>query len=92
MICRLLIRLFCRSALTEVCVLADVLSVAKQKRYMILDPVPQNEPMPQPKDIAQIYARKKVSLKNVGLASKCTVKYHRSYNTYVAYIHPRIIQ
>lgn len=49
--------------MTEVCVLADVLSVAKQKRYMILDPVPQQEPMhPIPKDMAQIYARKKVSI------------------------------
>lgn len=64
------LRLFHRSALTEVCVLADVLSVAKQKRYMILDPVPQNEPMPQPKDIAQIYARKKVSFKNVRLTKQ----------------------
>nr|CAD7447768.1 unnamed protein product [Timema bartmani] len=30
-----------RSALTEVCVLADVLSIAKEKRYMLLDPIPQ---------------------------------------------------
>uniref|UniRef100_A0A1B6MQ02 Mediator of RNA polymerase II transcription subunit 17 n=1 Tax=Graphocephala atropunctata TaxID=36148 RepID=A0A1B6MQ02_9HEMI len=48
-----------RAAMTEVCVLADVLSVAKQKRYMILDPVPQPDPIPQAKDMAQIYARKK---------------------------------
>lgn len=46
--------------MTEVCVLADVLAVAKQKRYMILDPVPQPDPIPQAKDMAQIYARKKV--------------------------------
>ncbi|XP_054262891.1 mediator of RNA polymerase II transcription subunit 17-like isoform X2 [Macrosteles quadrilineatus] len=48
-----------RAAMTEVCVLADVLSVAKQKRYMILDPVSQPDPIPQAKDMAQIYARKK---------------------------------
>lgn len=46
-----------RSALTEVCVLADVLAVAKDKRYMVLDPV-QQEPL-ETKSMAQIYARKK---------------------------------
>ncbi|XP_039285786.1 mediator of RNA polymerase II transcription subunit 17 isoform X1 [Nilaparvata lugens] len=46
-----------RSALTEVCVLADVLQIAKEKRYMVLDPVPQ-EP-PETKPITQVYARKK---------------------------------
>lgn len=46
-----------RNALTEVCVLADVLAVAKEKRYMVLDPVPQ-EP-PEVKPMVQVYARKK---------------------------------
>ncbi|XP_044748120.1 mediator of RNA polymerase II transcription subunit 17 [Coccinella septempunctata] len=46
-----------RSALTEVCVLADVLAIAKDKRYMVLDPV-QQEPL-ETKSMAQIYARKK---------------------------------
>ncbi|XP_008558413.1 mediator of RNA polymerase II transcription subunit 17 [Microplitis demolitor] len=46
-----------RNALTEVCVLADVLAIAKEKRYMVLDPVPQ-EP-PEVKPMVQVYARKK---------------------------------
>ncbi|XP_022906270.1 mediator of RNA polymerase II transcription subunit 17 [Onthophagus taurus] len=46
-----------RSALTEVCVLADVLAIAKDKRYMVLDPV-QQEPL-DTKPIVQMHARKK---------------------------------
>ncbi|XP_034949412.1 mediator of RNA polymerase II transcription subunit 17 [Chelonus insularis] len=46
-----------RNALTEVCVLADVLAVAKEKRYMVLDPI-QQEP-PDVKPMVQVYARKK---------------------------------
>lgn len=46
-----------RAALTEVCVLADVLSIAKEKRYMLLDPVQQD--MLESKPMAQVYARKK---------------------------------
>ncbi|XP_015119138.1 mediator of RNA polymerase II transcription subunit 17 [Diachasma alloeum] len=46
-----------RNALTEVCVLADVLAIAKEKRYMVLDPVAQ-EP-PEVKPMVQVYARKK---------------------------------
>ncbi|PSN33125.1 Mediator of RNA polymerase II transcription subunit 17 [Blattella germanica] len=46
-----------RNALTEVCVLADVLAIAKEKRYMVLDPVPQ-DPM-ETKPMVQVYARKK---------------------------------
>jgi len=41
-----------------VCVLADVLAIAKEKRYMVLDHVPQ-EPM-DTKPMVQVYARKKV--------------------------------
>jgi hypothetical protein len=41
-----------------VCVLADVLAIAKEKRYMVLDHVPQ-EPM-ETKPMVQVYARKKV--------------------------------
>lgn len=40
------------------CVLADVLAIAKEKRYMVLDHVPQ-EPM-DTKPMVQVYARKKV--------------------------------
>lgn len=46
-----------RDAFTEVCVLSDVLSVAREKRYMVLDPVPQ-EPQ-ETKPMVQVYARKK---------------------------------
>nr|CAD7200656.1 unnamed protein product [Timema douglasi] len=46
-----------RSALTEVCVLADVLSIAKEKRYMLLDPIPQE--IVETKPMVQVYARKK---------------------------------
>jgi len=41
-----------------VCVLADVLAIAKEKRYMVLDHVPQ-EPL-DTKPMVQVYARKKV--------------------------------
>lgn len=40
------------------CVLADVLAIAKEKRYMVLDHVPQ-EPL-DTKPMVQVYARKKV--------------------------------
>lgn len=43
--------------MTEVCVLADVLAIAKEKNYMVLDPVPQ-EPV-EVKPMIQVYARKK---------------------------------
>ncbi|XP_011500223.1 PREDICTED: mediator of RNA polymerase II transcription subunit 17 [Ceratosolen solmsi marchali] len=46
-----------RNALTEVCVLADVLAVAKEKRYMVLDPVPQDSIEVKP--LVQVHARKK---------------------------------
>ncbi|KFM59411.1 Mediator of RNA polymerase II transcription subunit 17, partial [Stegodyphus mimosarum] len=37
-----------RSMLTEVCVLVDVLNIAKEKRYMVIDPVHQEAPDPKP--------------------------------------------
>ncbi|XP_018326714.1 mediator of RNA polymerase II transcription subunit 17 [Agrilus planipennis] len=46
-----------RSALQEVCVLADVLAIAKEKRYLVLDPVQQEAVETKP--MVQIYARKK---------------------------------
>lgn len=46
-----------RDAYTEVCVLSDVLSIAKEKRYMVLDPVPQEAQETKP--MVQVYARKK---------------------------------
>ncbi|XP_037806730.1 mediator of RNA polymerase II transcription subunit 17 [Lucilia sericata] len=45
-------------ALTEVCVLADVISIAKDKRYLVLDPVPDTE-TEKNNAIIQVYSRKK---------------------------------
>lgn len=48
-----------RSALTEVCVLADVITVAKDKRYMVLDPVQQEQP--DQRQLAQLFSKKRVN-------------------------------
>lgn len=48
-----------RSALTEVCVLADVITIAKDKRYMVLDPVQQEQP--EQRQLAQLFSKKRVS-------------------------------
>ncbi|KAL9954998.1 hypothetical protein ACROYT_G042591 [Oculina patagonica] len=37
-----------RKSLTEVCVLSDVLNVVRDKKYMVLDPVSQNQATPKP--------------------------------------------
>ncbi|KAJ7365370.1 Mediator of RNA polymerase II transcription subunit 17 [Desmophyllum pertusum] len=37
-----------RKSLTEVCVLSDVLNVMHDKKYMVLDPVSQNQATPKP--------------------------------------------
>lgn len=47
-----------RRAATEICVISDVLAVTKEKRYMILDPIPTETIEAKP--MAQIYLRKKV--------------------------------
>lgn len=46
-----------KEAYTEVCVLSDVLSIAKEKRFMVLDPIPQDTLEVKP--MVQVYARKK---------------------------------
>ncbi|XP_058451928.1 mediator of RNA polymerase II transcription subunit 17 [Malaya genurostris] len=46
-----------KEAYTEVCVLSDVLAIAKEKRFMVLDPIPQDPPEVKP--MVQVYARKK---------------------------------
>ncbi|XP_008545586.1 mediator of RNA polymerase II transcription subunit 17 [Microplitis demolitor] len=51
------IRTKLKNAYTEISVLHDVLAVVREKRYMVLDPIPQ-EP-PEVKAMAQVYARKK---------------------------------
>uniref|UniRef100_A0A3P8YGU7 Mediator of RNA polymerase II transcription subunit 17 n=1 Tax=Esox lucius TaxID=8010 RepID=A0A3P8YGU7_ESOLU len=45
-----------RSSLTEMCVLYDVLSVVKEKKYMALDPVSQDPSTPQ---VFQLISKKK---------------------------------
>lgn len=46
-----------RNAYTEICVLADVLNIAKEKQYLVLDPVSQDSPDSKP--LAQLFAKKK---------------------------------
>lgn len=46
-----------RNSYQEICVLADVLGIAKEKRYLVLDPVQQDAVETKP--MVQIYARKK---------------------------------
>lgn len=46
-----------KDAYTEVSVLHDVLAVAKEKHYLVLDPVPTDPPETKP--MALVYARKK---------------------------------
>ena len=47
-----------RLALTELNVLSDVITVAKDKRYMVLDPVQQEQP--EQRQLAQLFAKKRV--------------------------------
>ncbi|VVC36022.1 Mediator complex, subunit Med17 [Cinara cedri] len=54
-----------KRAATEICVISDVLAVTKEKRYMILDPIPTESIETKP--MAQIYLRKKA------LASASTI-------------------
>lgn len=53
------VRLLRRNAATEVSVLIDVLNVAREKHYMVFDPVQQQDAN-ETKPMAVIYARKKV--------------------------------
>uniref|UniRef100_A0A3B5BG68 Mediator of RNA polymerase II transcription subunit 17 n=1 Tax=Stegastes partitus TaxID=144197 RepID=A0A3B5BG68_9TELE len=56
-----------RSALTEMCVLYDVLSVVKEKKYMALDPVSQDPTTPQ---VFQLISKKK----SLGTAAQLLMK------------------
>ena len=49
-----------RNALTEICVLSDVLNIicVREKKYMVLDSVPQ--PPAKPKPAISLLAKKKV--------------------------------
>uniref|UniRef100_A0A673HBT5 Mediator of RNA polymerase II transcription subunit 17 n=2 Tax=Sinocyclocheilus rhinocerous TaxID=307959 RepID=A0A673HBT5_9TELE len=48
-----------RSALTEMCVLHDVLSVLKEKKYMALDPVSQDPALTKTPQVFQLISKKK---------------------------------
>uniref|UniRef100_A0A671QQG4 Mediator of RNA polymerase II transcription subunit 17 n=1 Tax=Sinocyclocheilus anshuiensis TaxID=1608454 RepID=A0A671QQG4_9TELE len=48
-----------RSALTEMCVLHDVLSVLKDKKYMALDPVSQDPSVTKTPQVFQLISKKK---------------------------------
>uniref|UniRef100_A0A673BAP0 Mediator of RNA polymerase II transcription subunit 17 n=1 Tax=Sphaeramia orbicularis TaxID=375764 RepID=A0A673BAP0_9TELE len=48
-----------RSALTEMCVLHDVLSVVKEKKYMALDPVSQDPTAGKTPQVFQLISKKK---------------------------------
>lgn len=52
------VNLLFRNALSEVCVLLDVLQVMKEKKYLVLEPVSQN-PEP-PKQVVQMIGKRKV--------------------------------
>lgn len=49
--------MYSRNFHTEVCVLADVMTVTKEKRFMVLDPAPLENIETKP--MVQVYARKK---------------------------------
>lgn len=59
-----------RSALTEMCVLHDVLSVLKEKKYMALDPVSQDPAMAKTPQVFQLISKKK----SLGTAAQLLLK------------------
>jgi mediator of RNA polymerase II transcription subunit 17 len=61
-----------RLALTELNVLSDVITVAKDKRYMVLDPVQQEQP--EQRQLAQLFAKKRVCKSSSSLYTFVTLK------------------
>uniref|UniRef100_A0A8C2Z008 Cofactor required for Sp1 transcriptional activation subunit 6 n=1 Tax=Cyclopterus lumpus TaxID=8103 RepID=A0A8C2Z008_CYCLU len=59
-----------RSALTEMCVLHDVLSVVKEKKYMALDPVSQDLTASKTPQVFQLISKKK----SLGTAAQLLLK------------------
>jgi len=57
-VCLFVILFFYRNSLTEICVLSDILNVVQDKKYMVLDPVTQNQATPKP--TVQLLAKRKV--------------------------------
>lgn len=48
-----------KSAFTEICVLSDAISIAKDKRYMVLDPVHQDTP--EQRQLVHLFSKKRVN-------------------------------
>lgn len=59
-----------RSSLTEMCVLHDVLSVVKEKKYMALDPVSQDPSIAKSPQVFQLISKKK----SLGTAAQFLLK------------------
>ena len=59
-----------RKSLTEVCVLSDVLNVVRDKKYLVLDPVSQNQATP--KATLSLITKKKVCT-HMGIQVDCHV-------------------
>uniref|UniRef100_A0AAY4D7A4 Cofactor required for Sp1 transcriptional activation subunit 6 n=1 Tax=Denticeps clupeoides TaxID=299321 RepID=A0AAY4D7A4_9TELE len=53
------VRTALRSALTEMCVLHDVLSIVKEKKYMALDPVSQDNTATKTPQVLQLVSKKR---------------------------------
>ncbi|XP_041919455.1 mediator of RNA polymerase II transcription subunit 17 [Alosa sapidissima] len=53
------VRTALRGALTEMCVLHDVLAVVKEKKYMALDPVSQDNTSPKVPQVLQLLSKKR---------------------------------
>ena len=58
-----------RQASTEMSVLFDVLNIAKEKRYMVLDPVSQDPP--ENKSTMHMVSKRKVSIRFVTFLKSC---------------------
>ncbi|XP_072557269.1 mediator of RNA polymerase II transcription subunit 17 [Paramormyrops kingsleyae] len=67
-----------RSALTEMCVLYDVLNVVKQKKYMTLDPVSQDPMAGKAPQVLQLISKKKALATAAQLLQKGAEKLSKS--------------
>uniref|UniRef100_A0A8C9TZ73 Mediator of RNA polymerase II transcription subunit 17 n=1 Tax=Scleropages formosus TaxID=113540 RepID=A0A8C9TZ73_SCLFO len=67
-----------RSALTEMCVLYDVLSIVKQKKYMTLDPVSQDPMAGKSPQVFQLISKKKALANAAQLLLKGAEKLSKS--------------
>ena len=79
----LLLIVYCRSSLTEMSVLCDVLHITKQKHYMVLDPVTQETP--EPKTGLYVVAKKKVNNLSTFRAQGHSI--FQSFRSYIIGLH-----